>query len=137
MTFSSGLKLTGRVLLAEDNVINTEIALRLLQRLGLEVDATKNGQEALNLFEASQPGFYQAVLMDIQMPLMNGYDAAKQLRALDRPDAATIPIIAMTADVFDDAVQACFKCGMNEHVPKPINPQNLGAVLAKYLLKGD
>jgi two-component system sensor histidine kinase EvgS len=127
--------LHGSVLLAEDNAINTEIALRLLHNFGLNVHLAQNGWEAVNLFKTSEAGAYDVVLMDIQMPVMNGYDAAKEIRALPRADAKKVPIIAMTADVFADAVEKSKDAGMNGHVPKPINKQFLYNTLAEYLDK--
>jgi signal transduction histidine kinase len=130
---SRRLPLSGKILLAEDNEINTEIAVRVLQDFHLQVDAVPNGLAALERFKASAPGEYRWILMDIQMPVLNGYEAAAQIRALPRPDAASVPIIAMTADVFADAVKKCLDSGMNAHVAKPIDVQNLYQVLAQYL----
>jgi signal transduction histidine kinase len=127
--------LQGRVLLAEDNPINTEIATRILRGFHLQVDSARNGREALEQFSAAAPGTYQLILLDIQMPVLNGYETAQKLRALPRPDAARIPILAMTADVFADAIQKSKAAGMNGHVAKPIDPQALYATLAKYLAK--
>ena len=124
--------LSGKVLLAEDNEINTEIAVRVLQEFNLQVDTTINGLEALERFKASAPGEYKWILMDIQMPVLSGYEAATRIRALPRPDAASVPIIAMTADVFADAVKKSLDSGMNAHVSKPIDVQNLYEVLAQY-----
>jgi two-component system sensor histidine kinase EvgS len=125
--------LQGKILLAEDNLINMEIALRILRGFGLEITSARNGQEAVNLFQASAPGTFQVVLLDIQMPVLNGYAASAQIRALPRPDAATVPIIALTADVFADAVQKSRDAGMVDHVPKPIDRQVLYTTLSKYL----
>ena len=129
----AALQFKGKVLLAEDNTINTEIALRILHGFNLEVDTAKNGQEALQLFQQSVPGTYKVILMDIQMPIMNGYETAAKIRQLNHADAAAIPIFALTADVFADAVQKSRAAGMNEHIPKPINPQFLYEILSKYL----
>ena len=123
------------ILLAEDNPINTEIATRILRGFHLQVDTARNGREALEQFSAAAPGTYQLILLDIQMPVLNGYETAQKLRALPRPDAARIPILAMTADVFADAIQKSKAAGMNGHVAKPIDPQALYATLAKYLAK--
>ena len=127
------LKLTGKILLVEDNALNTEIALRLLKNFGLEVETAVNGQVALSTFSASYLGEYQAILMDIQMPVLDGYETTSKIRALNRPDAKIIPIVAMTADVFADAVQKCMDVGMNAHLAKPINPQELYQVLFTIL----
>ena len=127
------IRLHGRVLLAEDNQINTEIAIRLLESRGLEVVCAKNGREAVGQFQNSRPGTFSAVLMDIQMPLMNGYEAAAALRFLPRADAKTVPIIAMTADAFASDVQKCLDAGMNAHIAKPIDPEKLFAILAEEM----
>ena len=105
--------LRGKVLLAEDNPVNTEIAVRILESFGLRVDCAENGAKALERFSASAPGEYGAILMDIQMPLMNGYEAARAIRALSRPDAAAVPILAMTADAFAESVERSARAGMN------------------------
>ena len=121
-----------RILLAEDNELNWEIAHEILTDAGFEVDWAENGQICVDKFKQSELGYYDAVLMDIRMPVMNGYDAAKALRALDRPDAK-LPIIAMTADAFSEDIQHCLECGMNEHVAKPIDIQKLMKLLKAYL----
>jgi signal transduction histidine kinase/PAS domain-containing protein/ActR/RegA family two-component response regulator len=126
-------KLSGKVLLAEDNDINVEIAVRILESFGLDVCVAKNGAMALEAFESSETGEFSLVLMDIQMPVMDGYEATKKIRALMRPDAKAVPIIAMTADAFAEAVERCKACGMNEHVAKPIDPAALKKVLCTYL----
>lgn len=124
-------KLTGTVLLAEDNEINTEIAKRILENLGLSVVHAENGARAVELFSASAPGAYRAVLMDIQMPVMNGYDATKAIRELGRPDAKKIPIIAMTADAFTAAVEHSKTVGMTDYVTKPLDVDLLREALEK------
>ena len=129
----SNTPLHGRILLAEDNVINTEIATRILRGFNLHVDAVRNGQAALDKFTAAAPGTYDVILLDIQMPILDGYQTATKLRALERPDVAQLPIIAMTADVFADAVAKSKAAGMNDHVAKPIDSQALYATLAQYL----
>ena len=121
-----------RILLAEDNDLNWEIAEDILTDVGFEVEWAENGQICVDKFEESEPGYYDAVLMDIRMPVMNGYDAAKAIRALDRPDAR-LPIIAMTADAFSEDIQRCLECGMNEHVAKPIDIEKLMRLLKRYL----
>jgi signal transduction histidine kinase/CheY-like chemotaxis protein/PAS domain-containing protein len=126
-------KLSGRVLLAEDNEINVEIAVRILESFGLDVRVAKNGAKAFEAFESSETGEFSLILMDIQMPVMDGYEATQKIRALMRPDAKVVPIIAMTADAFAEAVERCKKCGMNEHVAKPIDPAALRKVLCTYL----
>jgi len=126
-------KLTGRVLLAEDNPMNTEIAVRILESFGLKIDAVSNGREAAELFMRSAPHTYKAVLMDIQMPVMNGYEATERIRLSDHPDAKEIPIIAMTADAFVEAVEKSIAAGMNEHITKPIDPGLLYSRLSEII----
>ncbi len=121
-----------RILLAEDNDLNWEIAEDILTDVGFEVEWAENGQICVDKFKQSELGYYDAVLMDIRMPVMNGYDAAKAIRALDRPDAR-LPIIAMTADAFSEDIQRCLECGMNEHVAKPIDIEKLMKLLKRYL----
>ena len=125
-------KLRGTVLLAEDNDINAEIASRLLADMGLSVVRAENGRRAVELFRQSEPGTYSVVLMDIQMPEMNGYDAARAIRALFRTDAA-VPIFALTADAFDEAVERARQAGMNGHITKPLDPRTLREALEKAL----
>ncbi len=122
-----------RVLLVEDNDLNREIAREVLEMAGVTVEEAENGRIAVDLFSASKTGYYNLILMDIQMPVMNGYDAAAAIRALKRPDALRIPILAMTANAFVEDIQAAKAAGMNEHLAKPINFDALGAVLKKYL----
>ena len=122
-----------RVLLVEDNELNREIAREVLEMAGLTVEEAENGQIGVDLFSASQPGYYSLILMDIQMPVMNGYDAATAIRALKRPDALRVPILAMTANAFVEDIQAAKAAGMNEHLAKPIDFEAFGSVLKKYL----
>ena len=121
------------ILLFEDHPLNQEIAKALLESKGALVEVANNGLEGLKAFELSAPHFYNAILMDIRMPIMDGYDATKALRRLERKDAKTIPIIAMTADAFADDVAKCLACGMNAHIAKPIQPDLLFATLEKQL----
>ena len=125
----------GTVLLCEDNAMNREIAIALLNREGLEVVTAENGAEGVQMFTASADGEYRAILMDIRMPVMDGIEATIAIRTLDRSDAKTIPIVAMTADAFADDVQRCFDAGMNEHIAKPIDPQRVHTVLASLIKK--
>lgn len=122
-----------RVLLAEDNDLNWEIAEALLSELGLTLDHAENGQICLDMFRTSAPDHYDAILMDLRMPVMTGYEAAEAIRDLERPDAKTIPIIAMTADAFTEDIQKCFDCGMNAHIAKPIDLREMSRVLDKFL----
>jgi signal transduction histidine kinase len=122
--------LSGRnILLCEDNALNREISTALLTDKNVTVDTAENGMEGVQKFLASAPGDYDAILMDIRMPVMNGIDAAKQIRLSKRPDAKSVPIIAMTADTFSDDIQKCLDAGMNGHLAKPVNPEQLYAAL--------
>ncbi|MBD5088216.1 MAG: response regulator [Clostridiales bacterium] len=121
-----------RILLAEDIDLNWEIANEILSSFGLEITRAVNGKECVEKFEESEIGFYDAVLMDIRMPVMTGYDATKNIRKLERPDN-NLPIIAMTADAFNDDVQYCLDCGMNAHIAKPLDIKELIGLLQKYL----
>ncbi len=123
-----------RVLLAEDNDLNWEIASELLtEELGLELDWAENGKKCVEKFQESEPGYYHAVLMDIRMPVMTGYEATEAIRALDRPDAKVVPIIAMTADAFAEDIKKCLACGMNAHVAKPIDVREVARQLEKFM----
>ena len=119
------------ILLAEDNALNQEIAQMLLTSKGAVLDIASNGQEAVNKFEASKPGTYQLILMDIRMPVMNGYKAAEKIRHSQHPNGADIPIVAMTADAYEDDIKHCMAVGMNGHISKPINPDKLYSEIAK------
>ncbi|MDE7223716.1 MAG: response regulator [Acetatifactor sp.] len=123
-----------RVLLVEDNELNREIATEILQMVGLEVETAENGSIGVDMVAAAAPGFYNLVLMDIQMPVMNGYQATCAIRALDRKDAKYIPIVAMTANAFAEDIQAAKSSGMNEHMAKPIDLNRLMEVLGRWLL---
>lgn len=122
-----------RILLTEDNDLNAEIATELLQEEGCTVDRAKDGVECVDMLEKAANGTYQLILMDIQMPVMNGYDAAKKIRRMDDPQKAGIPIIAMTANAFTEDRQAALDAGMNDHIAKPINMNILVPTLRKYL----
>ena len=122
-----------RVLLAEDNKMNMEIAQAMLSSWGLQVDEAWNGLEAVEKFAASPVGSYRAILMDVHMPEMDGYQATQEIRRAARPDAGTVPIIAMTADVFAEDVAEAMAAGMNAHVGKPIDTAALGELLKKYI----
>lgn len=124
-----------RVLLVEDNAINSEIARILLQDQSMIVETAANGQEALNKVYASKEGYYDLILMDMRMPVMNGLDATKAIRSLPREDAKSIPIIAMTANAYDIDVQSCLEAGMNAHIAKPIDPQDMNQKIANELTK--
>ena len=134
-TSSGGeIDLTGRtILLAEDNLLNQEIATELLAMEGVQVVPAENGRKAVEAFAASQPGTFDAILMDIQMPELDGYGAAREIRQLDRPDARTIPILAVTANAFEDDIAAARAAGMNGHIPKPIDMGKVKVALAALL----
>ena len=122
-----------KILLTEDNDLNAEIATELLQEEGCTVDRAKDGVECVDMLEKAANGTYQMILMDIQMPVMNGYDAAKKIRRMDDPQKAGIPIIAMTANAFTEDKQAALDAGMNDHIAKPINMNILVPTIQKYL----
>ena len=122
-----------RILLTEDNDLNAEIATELLQEEGCTVDRTKDGVECVDMLEKAANGTYQLILMDVQMPVMNGYDATKKIRRMDDPQKANIPIVAMTANAFSEDKQVALDAGMNDHIAKPINMSVLVPTLRKYL----
>ncbi|MCM1045078.1 MAG: response regulator [Candidatus Gastranaerophilales bacterium] len=131
---TSDVDLTGRrLLLAEDNELNWEIAHEILGAFGLESEWAQNGQICVEKFETSEPGWYDAILMDLRMPVMTGFEAAAAIRSLKREDGQTIPIIAISADAFQDDIQKCLDCGMNAHTPKPLDPEKVLSVLGEYL----
>ena len=125
-----------KVLLCEDNELNREIASALLKDLGIETSEAENGQIGVELFTASKPREYAAILMDLRMPVMDGYTATRAIRALPRPDAKIIPIIAMTADAYPEDVGKCLSAGMNSHLAKPIDPDALRRTLGKFINDG-
>ncbi len=122
-----------RVLLVEDHPLNAQIAAKLLEKQGMLIDTAENGQLAVDRFAASATATYDAVLMDIRMPVMDGLTAAKAIRALPRADAAVVPIIAMTANAFEEDAEKSRQAGMNAHIAKPIEPQKLYEELAKQI----
>ena len=122
-----------RILLTEDNDLNAEIATELLQEEGCTVDRAKDGVECVDMLEKAANGTYQIILMDVQMPVMNGYEAAKKIRRMDDPQKANIPIVAMTANAFSEDRQVALDAGMNDHIAKPINMSILVPTLRKYL----
>ena len=123
------------ILLCEDHPLNQEIAKVLLEEQGMIVATAENGQEGVRAFAASPLAYYDAVLMDIRMPVMDGYEATRQLRSLEREDAASVPIIAMTADAFTSDVQKCLDAGMNGHLAKPIDPEKMYHTLAEMVME--
>ena len=122
------------ILLCEDNILNQEVAKTLLEDRDITVEIACSGKEGLEKFRASDPWYYSAVLMDIRMPEMNGLEASKAIRSLEREDASAVPIIAMTADAFEDDIQKCFAAGMNGHIAKPIEPAKMFSAISRALL---
>jgi CheY-like chemotaxis protein len=121
------------ILLAEDNEMNQEIATYQLEHIGLQVTTASNGQEAIDHFLAAAPGFYAAILMDIQMPVMDGLTATRRIRASQHPDAARIPILAVTADAFVEDAAKAMAAGMNDHIAKPIDCNQLLKALHTHI----
>lgn len=119
--------------MAEDNVINMEIAAELLAMAGVETDQAWNGKEAVEKLEQSAFGYYDLVLMDIQMPVMGGLEAARRIRQSQRSDLYRIPIIAMTANAFMDDIRKSLEAGMDRHITKPIDTAELYRILLQYL----
>ena len=116
-------------LAAEDNEINAEILAELLEIEGASCELAENGRLAVELFRRSEPGKFDAILMDVQMPVMNGHEAARAIRSMERQDAGGIPIIAMTANAFAEDEKAALDAGMDAHVPKPLNMEQLKKVI--------
>lgn len=122
-----------RVLLVEDNELNMEIAVEIIGRTGASIETAVNGQVAVDMFAKSPEGYYDLIFMDIQMPVMDGYEASRIIRGMDRSDAAGVPIVAMTANAFTEDKQTAYEAGMNEHTPKPIEVKELYKIMKKYL----
>ena len=130
----TGARFTGRrFLLIEDNAINQEVARELLADMGAEVDTASDGAEGVETFRRSPDGFYDVILMDVQMPVMNGYEATRAIRTMDRDGAKAVPILAMTADAFSEDIQAAKDAGMNGHMAKPLDKAILWREIGKYL----
>lgn len=128
---------SGRILLAEDNELNQEIAVAILEEAGFSVDVAWNGEEVVRMLQDSEPGYYQVVLVDIQMPVMNGHEAARKIRMLKNKDLASVPILAMTANAFEEDKQEALKNGMNGHIAKPIDIEALMKTLDGVLGRED
>lgn len=124
---------TGRILLAEDNELNQEIAKAILEDAGFSLEIAGNGQIAVDMLKKAKPDYYQLVLMDVMMPVMNGYEATKEIRSFDNAKTASIPILAMTANAFEEDKQEALRCGMNGHLSKPIDVDVLFDTLDKIL----
>ena len=130
--------LAGRsILLAEDMEVNADIMMDILSLEDMEADHAENGKIAVDKFAASAPGTYSAILMDVRMPVMDGLEAAAAIRALDRPDAKTIPIIALTANAFDEDVQRSLQAGMNAHLSKPVDSDHLFQTLGELIYEAE
>ena len=123
-------------LLVEDNALNREVATELLSDTGALIDTASDGAQAVDIFTRSPEGYYDMILMDVQMPVMNGHKATRTIRALDRKDSATIPILAMTADAFGEDILAAQEAGMDGHLAKPLDEATLKREISKYLKKG-
>ncbi len=131
-------ELKGRhILMAEDILINAEIMKRIILMREAEIDHAENGRIVLEMFEKSPAGYYDAILMDVRMPEMDGLEAAAAIRKLDRPDAKSIPIIALTANAFDEDVQRSLQVGMNAHLSKPVEPEHLYLTLEELIWEAD
>lgn len=117
----------------EDNDLNIEIAKTILEMHGMRVDVAVNGQEGVSRFRDSEPGEYQLILMDINMPVMDGLEATRIIRKLDRKDSQTVPIIAMSANAFDEDMQKSIESGMNGHLSKPFRPEQLIDLMKKFV----
>lgn len=124
---------TGRILLAEDVELNQEIAVTILEDAGFTTDVAGNGQIVVDMLKKSEPGYYQVILMDVQMPVMDGYEATREIRKLENKELASIPIIAMTANAFEEDKKEALRSGMNSHIAKPIDIENLFETLSKIL----
>ncbi len=121
------------VLVAEDNLINMEVAKAILNDRGIQIEWAENGQICVDMFSSHEAGYYAAILMDLRMPVMTGYEAAAKIRYLDREDAATIPIIAMSADAFAEDIRRCIEAGMDDHLSKPIEIDKLMEALHRFI----
>ena len=122
-----------RVLLAEDVAINAEIMVMVLQMREIEADVAENGKIAVDKFAGHEPGYYDAILMDMRMPEMDGLEATRTIRGMEREDAKTIPIIALTANAFDEDVQRSLQAGLNAHLSKPVEPEALFSTLESLI----
>ena len=134
--FSEKVNLTGvKVLLAEDNELNAEITTVQLEEFGMKVERAVDGRNAVEIFRNHPEGTFDVILMDIMMPEMNGYEATKAIRALNRPDAGIIPIIAMTANAFAEDVQRCLDAGMNAHLAKPLDIEKVKKTICEHTIE--
>ena len=118
--------------MVEDNELNREIAQFIIEHTGITVDNAENGKEAVEIFKASEQGEFDFILMDVMMPVMDGLEATRIIRKMERPDAVQIPIFAMTANAFSDDRKRCKEAGMTEHLAKPLNSEKMIAKLRLY-----
>ncbi len=130
---TGGKRNTGRILLAEDIDLNQEIAVAILGDAGFTTEVANNGQIAVDMLKKSEPGYYKLILMDVQMPVMGGYEATRTIRQLENKQLASIPIIAMTANAFEEDKKEALECGMNGHIAKPIDIAVLLSTLDKIM----
>lgn len=126
-----------RILVVEDNELNMEIAEYMFTERGAVVEKAADGKKALEMFAASEEGYYDVIMMDIMMPEMDGLEATRRIRRMDRKDAETVPIFAMSANAFDDDVARSRAAGMNEHLSKPLSFEKAAAVIAQYVRKNE
>ena len=124
-----------RILLAEDNELNAEIAMELLKEEGFLIDWVKDGQECFDKLEESDDGYYDLILMDIQMPILNGYDTTAKIRQMENPKKATTPIVAMTANSFDEDIEMTQKAGMNGFIAKPLDAEKMFTILKQSIVE--
>jgi CheY-like chemotaxis protein len=124
-----------RILCVEDVDINAEILTELLELEGMMTERAENGKAAVDMFAASEPGYYDAILMDMRMPVMDGLEATRTIRSMDRKDAGEIPIIALTANAFDEDVQRSMQAGLNAHLSKPVEPEALFSTLESLIAR--
>ena len=123
-----------KVLLCEDNALNRRVAESMLKERGIQTVTAVNGKEAVDIFNSSDIGYFDIILMDIRMPVMNGLDATRMIREADRQDAKTIPVIALTANAYNDEIKLCKEAGMNNHISKPVNIQIFYSVIEDAVL---
>ena len=123
-----------KIMLVEDNEINIEVAKELLGMVGIQVEMAVNGKLAVEAVQEKEPGYFDLIFMDIQMPVMNGYEAAEAIRALEREDLKKIPIVAMTADAFADDIKRAKDAGMNDHISKPVDIERLEEALKRWVV---
>ena len=134
-TFMTDKNIGKRILLAEDNELNAEIAMELLKEEGFLIDWVKDGQECFDKLEESDDGYYDLILMDIQMPILNGYDTTAKIRQMENPKKATTPIVAMTANFFDEDIEMTQKAGMNGFIAKPLDAEKMFTILKQSIVE--